>query len=237
MRLRRGLLRTAPALLFVLAACGQTPDETEKARGVLEGVPFALAMSVIVIVLMGGAIAAAVVIDRAIKARHRLASEPPAAEAEPEPDEVVAGITVRRAPVPRWLYGAYVLIPVFALAYVLSNVAVAPAPEAAEETPAAEEGPCTECTVVAQQIKFTITELEVAGGEEITVTFDNQDTGVPHDFTVWEDEAAADGGEPVATTGTIAGGNEGDVTFNADEGTYFTCTIHPASMFGDIVAA
>lgn len=239
MRLHRRLLWTAPALLFALAGCGQTPDETEKARGVLAGVPFVLAMSVIFVVLMAGAIGAAVVLDRAVRMRGRLAEAPPPAEPEEEPDEIVAGITIRRAPVPRWLYGAYVLIPVFAMAYVLSNVAVAPAPDAAEETPAAEQGPCTDCTVIAQQIKFTISELEVVAGEEITVTFDNEDSpGVPHDFTVWEDKAAADAaGDSVATTGQIAAGNQGETSFNADEVTFYNCTIHPASMFGDIVAA
>lgn len=238
MKLRRRLLWSAPALLFVVVACGQTPEETEKARGVLEGVPFVLAMSVIFVVLAGGAIAAAIVLDRAVKTRQRLAQAPPPEEPVEEPDEVVAGITIRRAPVPRWLYGAYVLIPIFALAYVLSNVAVAPAQQA-EETAAPEEGPCTDCEIASvPTIKFDKAELVVAAEEDITVAYTNDDTGVPHTFTVWETEADATGGDPIADSGTIAGtGASTDVEFKAPaagETLYFNCTIHPP-MDGNIV--
>lgn len=235
--LRRLSLLALPGALLFLTACGQTPEETEKARGVLTGAPVVLAMSILFVVLAVGALGAAVVVDRAIRSRKALVEGGPVVEEDEEDEqpEVVAGITVGRAAVPRWLYGAYVLIPVFALAYVLSNVAVAPAP-AAEATPTPEAGPCTECEIAAAQIVFDKDELVVAAGEEITVTFHNNDAGVPHDFTVWADEADAAGGDSVATTGQVGGGASRDMSFNADEATYFNCTIHPASMFGDVVA-
>lgn len=235
--LRRLSTLALPAALLFLAACGQTPETTEQARGVLRGVPVVLAMSVLFVVLAVGAIAAAVVLDRAIRSRGALEEGLPAADQEEADDqpEVVAGIPVGRAPVPRWLYGAYVLIPVFALAYVLSNVAVAP-PTQAEATPTPDAGPCTECEIAAAQIVFTKDELVVAAGEEITVAFTNNDAGVIHDFTVWEDEAAAQGGgDAVATTGQFTSGTR-EATFNEGDVTYFNCTVHPTSMFGPIVA-
>jgi plastocyanin len=236
--LRRLWTFALPGAVLLLASCGQTPEATEKARGVLTGVPVVLALSVLFVVLAVGAVGAAVVVDRAIRSRKELVEGPPVVEQEEDEEEqpeVVAGITVGRAAAPRWLYGAYVLIPVFALAYVLSNVAVAPATTAPAET-APPSGPCTECEIAAAQIQFDSDELEVVAGEEITATFNNNDTGVPHDFTVWKDKAAADaGGDGVATTGTVNGGASGDVSFAADDVTYFNCTIHP-TMFGDVTA-
>jgi hypothetical protein len=228
----------APAALLVVSACGGTPEETEKARGVLGGVPLVLAMSVLFIVgallIVGGAVA----LDRMVRSRRRLDDAQPESEEE-EKDEVVAGITVGRAPVPRWLYAAYVLIPIFAFAYVFSNVAVKPA--SAEKTPApAPSGPCTKCEIIAQGIKFDKDKLEVAGGKPVSVAFDNKDSGIPHTFTVWKTEAdATGGGKPVADTGAFAGVATKNVTFTAPPaGTtwYFDCTVHPA-MKGDLVAA
>jgi plastocyanin len=236
--LRRLWILAVPGALLLLASCGQTPAETEKARGVLTGVPVVLAMSVLFVVLAVGAVGAAVVLDRTIRSRKALVEGGPVVEEEADDEpEVVAGITMGRAAAPRWLYGAYVLIPVFALAYVLSNVAVAPAATQPEAT-ATPSAPCTECTIASSQIQFDKDELEVVAGEEITVAFNNNDTGVPHDFTVWKDKAAADaGGDGVATTGTINGGASGNASFAADDVTYFNCTIHATSMFGDITAA
>ncbi|MGH2759324.1 MAG: plastocyanin/azurin family copper-binding protein, partial [Actinomycetota bacterium] len=161
----------------------------------------------------------------------------PEAEEEEEKEEVVAGIGVGRAGVPRWLYGFYVLIPVFAFLYVLNNVALRPAAEEAPDETAAPRGPQTEWTIVASGIKFDAEQMAFPAGEEITVTFDNQDVGVPHDWTLWESEEAAtanDEGAKIAGTNTFAGANEEDVTFTAPEPGeyYFNCTVHPPSMNG-----
>ena len=227
----------APVALLALSACGTLPESTEKARGLLAGQNIVLAMTVLFVVAAVGLIAAVVGLDRFMRSRARLAEAPEVVEDVEEADEVVAGITVGRAAVPRWLYGAYVLIPIFAFAYVASNIR--PPESAAEATPEpTPSGPCTECSIEAiPTIKFSTDTLVVAAGESITVAFDNDDASVPHDFTVWEEEAAAQGGGTgVATTGTVNGGSSGEAKFNADEVTYFNCTIHPQSMFGTIEA-
>ncbi len=225
--------RLAVPLLFVTSACGQVPAETEKARGILTGFNLVLALSVIVLIAALALLAVLIGIDRTVRNRRRLSGAPLTGNEEPDEEEVVAGIVVGRAPVPRWLYGAYVLIPVFAFAYVVSNIR----PPAREDVPAETAPPvepCTECQVVAVQIEFDEDVLMVPATSEITVALDNQDVGVPHDFTVW---AAAEpgSGEQVSTTGTIAGGASGETTFTsptAGERWSYNCTIHPASMIG-----
>ena len=223
-------------LLLAAAGCGETPEATEQARGVLSGANIVLAMTVVLVVVAGGLVIGAFGLDRFVRSRKQLAEAP--AETEDEADEVVAGITVGRAGVPRWLYAFYVLIPLFAMLYVFTNI---PLEDAVSDTPAETEapsGPRPEWAIVASGIAFDLDEIIVPASTDVTVTFDNQDTGVPHDFTVWESaDAAGAGGDAgqLATTGTINGGQTRDVTFDSDGvGVYyFNCTIHPASMFGD----
>jgi plastocyanin len=223
-------------VLLATAACGQTPETTEQARGVLSGVNIVLAMTVVLVVIAGGLLIGAFGFDRFVRSRKRLA-EAPAQPEEEEGDEVVAGITVGRAGVPRWLYGFYVLIPLFAMLYVFTNIPIEADEGGAPTETEAPAGPRPEWTIVASGIAFDLDEIIVPAAQEVTITFDNDDAGVPHDFTVWEDEAAAGAGGDagqLATTGTINGGVSKDVTFNSDGPGeyYFNCTIHPPSMNG-----
>jgi plastocyanin len=222
---------------FCAAACGQNPESTERARGILTGPNLVLALSILFIVIAGGFLVGAVGLDRFVRSRNQLAVAPPEAEEEEEEqDEVVAGIGVGRAGVPRWLYAFYVLIPVFAFLYVVNNVALRPAAEEAPET-AAPTGPQAEVTIVASAISFDLDQMQFPAGEEITVTLDNQDAGVPHDWVLWESEQAAtanDEGAIIAQTNQITGSAEDEATFAAPEPGeyYFNCRVHPPSMNG-----
>jgi plastocyanin len=239
MRVLRNLRWVAVAGLFVLAACGQTPETTEEARGVLAGVNIVLALSVLFIVIALGIVAAAVAIDRVVRSRGSLEEGPPVDVPEEEEDEVVAGIGVGRASVPRWLYAAYVLIPLFAMVYVVSNVAVAPAAPKESAAPAAPSGPCTDCKITAQSIKFSTDKLTVAAAKPVTVAFDNTDS-VPHTFTVYEDEAAAtSGGKKLGDTGILNSKAKGTAKFTGPakgKSLFFNCTVHP-SMKGSVEGA
>lgn len=235
--LRAALAATASAAV----ACGEVPESTEQARGLLSGVNVALGLTIVFIVVAGGLIVGAVGFDRYMRARRALAEAPEtAAEEEEDEDEdeteVVAGIGVGRAAVPGWLYGVYVVIPLFALLYVLNAVALRGPVEAEPEETPPPSGPVTEVTIVAQNIQFDLDEIVFPADTDVTVTFQNTDAGIPHDFTVWPDEqAATGGGESIAATPTFPGADEEDVTFNSD-GTgsyYFNCTVHP-SMSGTI---
>lgn len=221
---------------LVVASCGETPETTTQARGLLSGINVVLALTIVFLVVAVGLAVGAVALDRALKARRALEAAPPSLEEEEE--EVVAGISVGRAPVPRWLYGFYVVIPLFALLYVLNAVALAPPKaEEPEETPA-PTGPVTEVTIVAKSIKFDLSVLTFPAETEVEVTFDNQDAAVPHTFTVWQSEkAASTKSEPgkIADTGLFNGVAEKVLTFTTPgPGTYyFNCIVHPF-MNGDV---
>lgn len=230
MRSLRKLRWAAVGAAFALTACGQNPATTEEARGLLSGVNIVLALSVLFIVAALGIVAAAVAIDRFVRSRSALEEGPPVdVSEEEEEDEVVAGIGVGRASVPRWLYAAYVLIPVFAMTYVVSNVAVAPAAPKETEAPA-PTGPCTDCEITANQVKFSTDKLTVAAAKPVTVAFDNTDS-VPHTFTVYETEADfTSAGEKIADTGLLNGGAKGSAKFTGPakgESLFFICTLHP----------
>jgi hypothetical protein len=233
-------LRVALAGLAVAAvSCGQNPDTTEKARGILTGAPLVLALSVLLIVIAGALLVGVVGLDRVVRTRRALEEAPPPEAEEEEGEEVVAGIGVGRAGVPRWLYGFYVLIPIFAFLYVVNNVSLRPAAEERPQASKAPSGPVTEATVVASGIKFNVDKLTFKANSDITVDFDNKDTGVPHNFTVWPDQAAGQAGDTskaVHPGSTITGAAKKVEKFKTSGpgGLYFTCTVHPTSMFGTI---
>jgi plastocyanin len=236
--MKRIRLLLAALPLALLVACGETPERTQKARGLLSGVNLIAGLTVIVLVVAVAFIVGAIALDRFVTTKNRLAVASGAPPVEEEEDEIVAGITVGRARVPRWLYACYVLIPLFAISYVFSNVSIRPETPP-EKTKGPETGPKTDVDIVAAGIKFNLTEMTVAAGKQITVNAENNDSGVPHTFTVWKSEADATANkDKVADTGQFGSGTK-KVTFTAPAaGTtwFFNCTIHPA-MKGDIKAA
>src|SRR5438309_11156670 len=92
----------AGAVAFV--ACGQNPQQTEHARGLISGANVVLAMTIILIVVAVAFVVGALALDRIMKARRALAEAPATTPEEDDEPEIVAGIAVGRAPVPRWLY-------------------------------------------------------------------------------------------------------------------------------------
>lgn len=245
---RRSAVRLSRAALaagaVLLVSCGQNPATTEEARGVLEGTNVVLALSVLFLVIAGALLAGVLGLDRFVRTRDALSEAPPAPVEEEDEDEVMAGIGVGRAGVPKWLYGFYVVIPVFAFMYVVNSVALSPPADEHPEETAAPTGPVTEITVVASGIAFELDTLTFPAETEVTVTMDNQDAGVPHDLTIWESEAAAQANDEagkIAATNQVSGPNEAAVTFQTPGvgEYYFNCTIHPPSMAGtvEVVAA
>lgn len=237
-RLLRGVLLVGVAI--VTAACGQNPETTERARGVLTGANLVLALTIVFVLIAGALLFGAIALDRFVRSRQALEAAPSEEPVdEEEEEEVVAGIAVGRAGVPRWLYAFYVLIPVFAFLYVVNNVALRPAAEEKPDESAAPRGPVTEVTIVASGIKFNLDTITFPAETDVTVAFDNQDAGVPHDFTIWESEAAAtanDQSAKIAGTNQITGVAETQLDFKTPGpgGYYFNCTVHPPSMFGTV---
>ncbi|MEP6476813.1 MAG: hypothetical protein ABJC60_06040 [Actinomycetota bacterium] len=102
--------------------------------------------------------------------------------------------------------------------------------------------PVTDVTVVAapgaQASNFEQTCVVVPAGQEVSITFDNQDPGQMHNLSGYTDSSAAD---QLFTSGPFAPGPEtqGPAPFGPfDEGTYyFQCDVHPTTMNGIFIVA
>ncbi|MFW5637657.1 MAG: cupredoxin domain-containing protein [Methanoculleus sp.] len=87
----------------------------------------------------------------------------------------------------------------------------------------------------AKNIAFNKSTITVPAGADVTVNFDNEDDGIPHNFAVYTDSSATD---TIFSGETITGPDTTTYTFTApsDPGTYyFRCDVHPEQMNGDFV--
>jgi plastocyanin len=95
---------------------------------------------------------------------------------------------------------------------------------------AAASGECggsggTALTIEAENTEFSTDELSAPAGEQVTVSFTNNDS-FPHTFTVSDLDC---------DTGNVDGGASADLSFTMpDAETGYVCTIHPA-MTGNLV--
>ena len=89
--------------------------------------------------------------------------------------------------------------------------------------------PVSEITITATGLSFDVDEFTVSSGDEITVTFDNQHDGVPHNIAFEDIESAA--------TELAEGPETQAVTFIAPSpGEYeFQCDAHPPQMRGTMI--
>lgn len=92
-------------------------------------------------------------------------------------------------------------------------------------------GASADLAITAADMAFDTDTLTAPAGEEIVVTFTNNDT-VPHNFSVYTEE----GGEAIATGDIINEGETDEVELGTLEpGTYyFVCDLHP-EMNGSFV--
>jgi plastocyanin len=107
----------------------------------------------------------------------------------------------------------------------LPSVAPPPASECGEDTEPVLQ-------IVAQGLAFNPICLVAPAGETFTVTFDNRDAGVTHNFVVAADADSA--GDPIFKSTDILGPGEEPVDApSMDAGSYFfVCTFHPTTMTG-----
>jgi plastocyanin len=99
-------------------------------------------------------------------------------------------------------------------------------------------GPTTNITIVAKNILFDQGALTVPAGSAVALTVDNQDSGIPHNWSLYKSKDAAQAGEaPLAGTKIETGPVKQSVTFAAPAaGTYyFRCDVHPTTMTGTFV--
>ncbi len=90
-------------------------------------------------------------------------------------------------------------------------------------------------TLTAQNMKFDKSTITVPAGSAVTITFTNNESGVPHNFALYTDASAA----TAIFRGTIVTGpGTTKYTFTAPStpGTYFfRCDVHPTQMTGQFI--
>jgi plastocyanin len=168
--------------------------------------------------------------------------KPPDFSGEPEELEPVAGgIRYGNGRIPRWLYAAYAIIPLWALFYVASNASVksepVPTPVPSAETTAMSAKPSEApaggpVKITAKTIAFDKSQMIFAAAGTATIEFKNADQGVPHNIGVYK----AKGADLIFKGDIVTGPASKTYTFPAPPaGTYyFQCDVHP-SMNGTVV--
>ncbi|MCK9277687.1 MAG: cupredoxin domain-containing protein [Methanoculleus sp.] len=95
-------------------------------------------------------------------------------------------------------------------------------------------GNATVVNLTAQNIAFDTNTITVPAGANVTVAFNNQDDGIPHNFAVYDSSLRS---ERIFVGDIITGPAMTNYTFVApsEPGTYyFQCDVHP-SMNGDFI--
>jgi plastocyanin len=89
--------------------------------------------------------------------------------------------------------------------------------------------------LIAKNIAFNTSTITVPAGANVTVNFDNQDSGIPHNFAVYETSAAQNA---IFTGKIITGPAKTTYTFTAPSkpgNYYFQCNVHPTQMNGQFI--
>lgn len=130
-----------------------------------------------------------------------------------------------------------VLVPLLLLVALIAGCA-SPAAPAPAPAPTPTPGPSTggnTITVTAAGMAFDTKSITVSAGAHVTITFINNDSGIPHNMAFYT--------SPAATTVIYAGAKTTGVstvtyTFDAPTtpGTYFfRCDVHPKTMTGEFI--
>ncbi len=97
-------------------------------------------------------------------------------------------------------------------------------------------GEPVEVSLTAQNLAFDQSTITVPAGAEVVMTFTNMDTGIPHNFAVYESSAA----DQSIFVGEIIDSGTTTYRFTAPQepGTYFfRCDVHPTTMTGSFVVS
>ena len=95
------------------------------------------------------------------------------------------------------------------------------------------DGEAVELEIMAEDLAFDKEELFAPPGAQVSLVFDNDDDGIPHNWSLYETE---DGEELVFEGETFSGIDSRTYEFEAPDtpGTFFfRCDVHPTQMTGD----
>jgi len=96
-------------------------------------------------------------------------------------------------------------------------------------------GQNVQMTLTCQNIAFDKSSLTAPAGSHITMTFVNNDAGIPHNFALYTDSSAK---SKIFVGDIVTGVKTTTYTFGAPStpGTYFfRCDVHPTMMYGTFV--
>jgi len=103
-------------------------------------------------------------------------------------------------------------------------------------TPPTTQGNSVTIDLVAENIAFNMNTITVPAGASVTINFNNKDSGISHNFSLYTDSNAT---PPALYQGKIITGPATTTyTFTAPTkaGTYFfRCDIHPTQMTGSFI--
>jgi plastocyanin len=115
------------------------------------------------------------------------------------------------------------LAAVVAISAACSTAAAQPAPSG----PVDQNGP----TIVAKDMAFSPSTVEIAAGKNVTIHFDNQDNA-PHNVAIYQDASAS---KKISVGEIVTGAKSDQVVPALAAGTYFfRCDVH-TNMTGTIV--
>jgi len=107
-----------------------------------------------------------------------------------------------------------------------------------QQTPTTSTAPPTGHTMIdlnAKNMSFDTSTITVQAGSLVMINFNNEDNGVPHDFSVYTDSTA---NQAIFVGKIITGPAKIMYTFTAPAtpGTYFfRCDVHPTIMTGSFI--
>ena len=109
-----------------------------------------------------------------------------------------------------------------------------PATQPTQKSPSGDPG-AVNIQLVAKNIAFDKKTITVPAGASVTIAFDNKDSGVPHNFALYQDSSAS---KPIFMGDMTMGPATTTYTFTAPStpGKYFfRCDAHPTTMTGTFV--
>jgi plastocyanin len=141
------------------------------------------------------------------------------------------------------LFTALVLVLVLSLSAVGLAACSSPSSPAPPSVPAGSSsspsssasGNTITIDLVAKNVAFDKSTITVPAGADVTVNFDNEDAGIPHNFSVYTDSSA----KTAIFVGEIISGPK-TITYHftapTQPGTYFfRCDVHPTIMTGTFI--
>jgi plastocyanin len=116
------------------------------------------------------------------------------------------------------------------IALILTAAVACSSPTAPASTTSASTGVII--NLIGKNLAFDKSTITVSAGSQVTITFDNQDAGIPHNFAAYTDTTAT---TAIFVGETIIGPTKTTYKFSAPKtpGNYFfRCDVHPTTMVG-----